>query len=493
MPHMDEGRLQAWIDGDRSGMSAAEREEVEAHLASCAECRGRLEELRAFGEAAGPLLGAVAGDVEAVPDFSEVVARAGEVEREGGAAGAEPEADGFAGSERDATAPTLHTAKPRPRRLPLRWAASIVVAIGVGWMANEMTREDPSPRMQDGSAAASAPASDPASVPAEATAMDPTADLLGDRADESPGDGSQGNDSPSSAPPVATLADVADEVATATEPDRRRDAEPVSPAREAERRGGTALRFQEAESALTQAVEVELERPVGPIDVLRGRVVDATSGRTLESAQVFIPGTAIGGLTNRAGEFVVDLRGTGDSTDAVELRVELIGYTAATERVSLTEGSEVFGDIALESSALRLQELVVTGVAADDREGGAVAADLAGTPVIPSARLGDPTVAWRTAEIDEASRSAGFRLLLLPGVEIVGVEVGEIDGSVIVRVYQRLDDTTPVVIFQSRARLLPGDESVGTEAMRVTSSGIHLLGRAPIERENLVALLDQAR
>jgi len=45
MSHPTEGELQSYLDGE---VSAAARAEVEAHLAACSECAGRLAELRAY-------------------------------------------------------------------------------------------------------------------------------------------------------------------------------------------------------------------------------------------------------------------------------------------------------------------------------------------------------------------------------------------------------------------------------------------------------------
>lgn len=53
-PHVDDGRLNALLDGE---LDAAERGAVETHLAGCAECRARYEEARRFLAGAADLLG----------------------------------------------------------------------------------------------------------------------------------------------------------------------------------------------------------------------------------------------------------------------------------------------------------------------------------------------------------------------------------------------------------------------------------------------------
>lgn len=97
MPHVDEGVLHEYLDGELTG---AAREHVLAHLAECAACRTRLEEERALAARAGELL-----------------ARTAPIERS------------------PAALSTL--ARPRaPRwRIPAAWAASVTIAFMAGWYA----------------------------------------------------------------------------------------------------------------------------------------------------------------------------------------------------------------------------------------------------------------------------------------------------------------------------------------------------------------------
>src|SRR6266850_373938 len=53
MSHVDDGTLHAYLDGE---LSSAETQGVDAHLAQCPACRGRLEEERALITRAGELL-----------------------------------------------------------------------------------------------------------------------------------------------------------------------------------------------------------------------------------------------------------------------------------------------------------------------------------------------------------------------------------------------------------------------------------------------------
>ena len=83
MQHLDEGTLQAWLDGSRSGLDPDERTAIEQHVGACDECAARVDELRSSTERAMSLLGTRAA--EGPPPFAAVQARA-EKAAAGGAA-----------------------------------------------------------------------------------------------------------------------------------------------------------------------------------------------------------------------------------------------------------------------------------------------------------------------------------------------------------------------------------------------------------------------
>ena len=90
---------------------------------------------------------------------------------------------------------------------------------------------------------------------------------------------------------------------------------------------------------------------------VRGRVVDATNQRPLQGAQVSITGTTIGGVTGVEGEFALINVPSGDRT----VTVRRIGYTPATQPVTVPAGGEARIEFALAVSALQLDKVVVTG------------------------------------------------------------------------------------------------------------------------------------
>ena len=98
MSHVDDGTLHAYFDGE---LSPAEVQGVEAHLAQCPACRGRLDEERALITRAGELLALAAPPDRDLPPF-----RAGDVK------------------------PLAHLWWKV--RLPLAWAATVAIALGIG-------------------------------------------------------------------------------------------------------------------------------------------------------------------------------------------------------------------------------------------------------------------------------------------------------------------------------------------------------------------------
>lgn len=132
MSHVDEGLLHALLDGALEG--SAELPDIEGHLEHCAECRARLAEARTLRDrTAGLLDGVPAGDI-VMPPFAEVVARRGPRTKR----------------------PTVF----RMNRLAgLGWAATIALAVGIGWLARGSFQ---TPRSTDRPMVASAPAEQPA-------------------------------------------------------------------------------------------------------------------------------------------------------------------------------------------------------------------------------------------------------------------------------------------------------------------------------------------
>ena len=120
MSHVDEGALHAYLDGALEEYPADEAERVRGHLERCAECSARLERERLIRDDASAILGLAVPDVT-VPTLEELRTYV-----------------------RSMPAPSTH-ASTRLHRVG--WAASIVLALGTGWMlrGGQVPTGSPSP------------------------------------------------------------------------------------------------------------------------------------------------------------------------------------------------------------------------------------------------------------------------------------------------------------------------------------------------------------
>ena len=89
-----------------------------------------------------------------------------------------------------------------------------------------------------------------------------------------------------------------------------------------------------------------------------GTVTDAESLAPVAGAQVFVAGTVIGALTGLEGTYRLDGVPAGEQT----VTIRLIGYREASQTVTVASGQVATADFAVTQTALRLQDLVVTGV-----------------------------------------------------------------------------------------------------------------------------------
>ena len=95
--------------------------------------------------------------------------------------------------------------------------------------------------------------------------------------------------------------------------------------------------------------------------VVQGQVVDAASMRPLSNVQILVAGTGIGQLTTSSGRYVLLNVPAGEHT----VQATLIGFDEATQTVTVTAGQTATADIQMSSTAISLNEIVVTGVGAE--------------------------------------------------------------------------------------------------------------------------------
>ena len=95
--------------------------------------------------------------------------------------------------------------------------------------------------------------------------------------------------------------------------------------------------------------------------VIQGQVLDVASRRPLANAQVLVEGTGVGQIANASGRYVLLNVPAGEHV----VRVTLIGYEDAQQTLTVSGGQTVTADIELSSTAIALNEIVVTGVGAE--------------------------------------------------------------------------------------------------------------------------------
>ena len=91
---------------------------------------------------------------------------------------------------------------------------------------------------------------------------------------------------------------------------------------------------------------------------ITGTVADAETLRPVAGAQVFVAGTVVGTLTGELGTYRLEGVPAGEAT----VTVRLIGYKELSQTVQVQAGQVATADFAVEQTALRLQDIIVTGV-----------------------------------------------------------------------------------------------------------------------------------
>ncbi len=99
--------------------------------------------------------------------------------------------------------------------------------------------------------------------------------------------------------------------------------------------------------------------PAQMVGRIQGRVVDANTQRPVSGVQVTVVGTGRVALTDAGGQFALPDVTVGD----VVVRAKMIGYTPAELRVTVVAGEVAQAAFSLQSTAIELDEIVVTGTA----------------------------------------------------------------------------------------------------------------------------------
>lgn len=169
MSHVTDGELHLVLDGALELVPDERAREVREHLDACGDCARRLEEERRVRERSREILGSDGHAGGSPPPFEELRNRA---------LGGGPAGRTGAGASSGAGSPERRWT-PGLRRLA--WAASVVLALGVGWYAGSAVPgsgpaggASPGPELAE----SDAPATGEASRPGEARQEDATAGAL---------------------------------------------------------------------------------------------------------------------------------------------------------------------------------------------------------------------------------------------------------------------------------------------------------------------------
>ncbi len=135
MRHVDDGTIHAWLD--REVTDPAEAVRIEEHLRECAECRARLDEARAILEQSESLL-AMAAPAGDPPAFDMVASRAYGQASVSALDGAGPASVSSGRGGRGS----------RRWMIPAGWAASVALAVAIGWTARDLATRAAAPAME---------------------------------------------------------------------------------------------------------------------------------------------------------------------------------------------------------------------------------------------------------------------------------------------------------------------------------------------------------
>ena len=183
-------------------------------------------------------------------------------------------------------------------------------------------------------------------------------------------------------------------------------------------------RFVTAMGRLAAAIAVASVLVASPVaaqtGTVTGTITDASNGAGIQSVQVYLVDTGLGTLTNATGRFLILNVPAGSYT----LRAERLGYATQDIQVSVSAGGTVAQNFLLESEALGLDEIVVTGTAGAARRreiGNTIAsvsvADIAEPPANVDALL-QGRVAGMTVFNSSGNAGSGARIRLRGNVSV---------------------------------------------------------------------------
>jgi TonB-dependent starch-binding outer membrane protein SusC len=99
------------------------------------------------------------------------------------------------------------------------------------------------------------------------------------------------------------------------------------------------------------------------VGTLSGQVVDQATQQPIPGVQIFLPGTSRGSLTNQQGRYLI----TNVPSGTVDVRATIIGYSAATQSVTVQAGQTATANFELATSAVAIEGIVISAAGREER------------------------------------------------------------------------------------------------------------------------------
>jgi hypothetical protein len=439
MLHVDEGALHAYLDGALDEYPTAEADRIRSHLEACAECAERMGEERRVRSDAHALLGLAAPAVEA-PDFEELRAY---VERTRGA--------GMGVST---------------RVYRLRWAASILVALGTGWLLRGGV---PGPATPMPEAVVASSGADDMSAPARADADGPSVTRV-EPLVSAPSTVAAGRTAPTEPDPSAAKTEDAGSARA-----RAAFAQSAAPPAPSGQPAGAPTAVVEAEISSAQVAEAE----ISSAQVAEAQVSALPEAELRASADAEIRSLArdesLGGAGVRSLEANTSADMEPSATDAVESPAALDDRAALAAResadeVDTAEAGQPGVEDQVDEEAERLQR----------------------APTMVTALEQDAFAPRRSVD-EEVEPVTDEPSLVVPGYDVLSVtNLGRGTASLGVHVVQRLADGSTFEIYHLEPEVerdvVPSAGPARNE-VRVRTEGGWIVLQGPLPRSELEELL----
>ena len=204
-----------------------------------------------------------------------------------------------------------------------------------------------------------------------------------------------------------------------------------------------------------------------PQGTVTGHVRDGRTNGSIAGAQIYIPGTGFGALTNAEGRFVI--AGVPDGEHVV--RAQIIGYGVQEQTVTVRTGESVVIDFLMSQEAISLDALVVT--ATGEQRSREVATSLSRV----TSREIEASPARNTQDII-TGRAPGATVLQNTGQPGAG-------GSIILRGNNSISQGNDPIVYVDGVRIYGGATPLQPQA-RQSSSPLNDINADDIERVEII-------